>query len=260
MQSIPRSAVLAACVDMIRACGLTLAEVAQQLGEPLQIAPRVRAPRAPKPSQRKKPALSEQAQQVLAFADRPKGAIIKEFAHLLDVDYSTAAYHCDRLVRARLLTKVKVRGEHAFRYWSNPAHALAYVEEKAKEFAEQQAAEQQVEEQAQQLRQREADERAAAQARQLQERATAASTPKPATPTKPQQASTIVPPKIGDNVVRPTGEPIKTEKTVETRDTTVRPTAQWQRLELQPDPRYPSFSSMRPGVNPDTGKAWGAQA
>lgn len=241
---------------MIRACGLTLVELAQQLGEPLQIAPRVHAPRAPKPSQRKKPALSEQAQQVLAFADRPNGAIIKEFAHLLDVDYSTAAYHGDRLVRARRLTKVKVRGEHAFRYWSNPAHALAYVEAKAQEFEQQLAAEQQAE----QLRQREAEERAAAQARQLQERAAAASTPKPATPTKPQQASTIVPPKIGDNVVRPTGEPIKNEKTVETRDTTVRPTAQWQRLELQPDPRYPSFSSMRPGVNPDTGKAWGAQA
>lgn len=28
------------------------------------------------------------------------------------------------------------------------------------------------------------------------------------------------------------------------------------RLELEPDPRYPPFSSTRPGINPDTGRAW----
>lgn len=269
--TLQRSAVLAACVDMIRACGLTLAEVAQQLGEPLQIAPRVRAPRAPKPSQRKKPALSEQAQQVLALADRPNGAIVKEFAFLLDVDYSTAAYHCDRLVGARRLTKVKVRGEHAFRYWSNPAHALAYVEAKAQEFEQQQAAEQQAEQLRQSDaadRQREAEERATAQARQREERAAQAAAPKPEKPALPpkkpkplpHQALTVFPPKPPPEEAKPRGEAIRTEKTVETRDTTVRPTAKWQMQQLPPDPRYPSFASMRPGVNPDTGKAWGERA
>lgn len=262
--TLQRSAVLAACVDMIRACGLTLAEVAQQLGEPLQIAPRVRAPRAPKPSQRKKPALSEQAQQVLALADRPNGAIVKEFAFLLDVDYSTAAYHCDRLVRARSLTKFKVRGEHAFRYWSNPGHALAYVDAKAQEFEQQLAAELQAE----QLRQREAEERAAAQARQQQERAAKAAAPKPEKPALPpkkpkplpHQALTVFPPKPPPEEAKPRGEAIRTEKTVETIDTTKRPTAKWQTQDLPPDPRYPSFSSMRPGVNPDTGKEWEQRA
>lgn len=203
--NIARSAVLAACAQMIRACGLTLVELAQELGQPLQAAPRVRAPRAPKPSQRKPPALSEQAQQVLALADRPNGAIVKEFAFLLDVDYSTAAYHCDRLVGARRLTKVKVRGEHAFRYWSNPAHALAYVEAK--------------------------------------------------------QALTVFPPKPPPEEAKPRGEAIRTEKTVETIDTTRRAN---NRLEaappLPPDPRWPSFSSMPPGTDPRTGRAWGAQA
>lgn len=34
--------------------------------------------------------------------------------------------------------------------------------------------------------------------------------------------------------------------------------ARWQALELQPDPRWPSFASVPLGVNPDTGRAWGA--
>jgi len=83
------------------------------------------------------------------------------------------------------------------------------------------------------------------------------------TPHKPKpaagQALTITPPKPPEPV-KPKGEPIRTEKTVETRDTTVRPTAKWQMQQLPPDPRYPSFSSMRPGVNPDTGMAWDGRA
>ena len=69
---------------------------------------------------------------------------------------------------------------------------------------------------------------------------------------------TISPP--APRMPRPAADPIFTEKTVETRDTTVRPTAKWQMQQLPPDPRYPSFSSTPFGVNPDTGKAWGARA
>ena len=36
--------------------------------------------------------------------------------------------------------------------------------------------------------------------------------------------------------------------------------AAYQRLKLAPDPRYPRVSSAPPGVDPDTGKAWGAAA
>lgn len=277
--NISRSAFVAAFAHMARACGITLAELADALARPVQPAPVVdqgepSAPAAPQPAQRRGPALSPQAQQILEFASRAKGAIVKDFAFLLDVDYSTAAYHCDRLVGARLLTKVKVRGEHAMRYWSNPAHALAYVEAKAQQFEQQLDAEQQAEQQRQRQaadRQREADERAAAQARQRQERAAQAAAPKPERPTpapkpaapppKPQKSLTITPPKADDATVRPKGEAIFTEKTVETIDTTKRAN---NRLEatppLPPDPRFPSFSSMRPGVDPCTGKAWEPRA
>ena len=88
---------------------------------------------------------------------------------------------------------------------------------------------------------------------------------KPALPPKkpkplPHQALTVFPPKPPPEEAKPRGEAIRTEKTVETRDTTVRPTAKWQMQDLPPDPRYPSFSSMRPGVDPRTGKAWEGRA
>lgn len=51
------------------------------------------------------------------------------------------------------------------------------------------------------------------------------------------------------------GDPITVTAKI-TRDTEQRPTARWQVLELAPDPRWPSFSAHKPGVNPDTGKAW----
>ena len=34
--------------------------------------------------------------------------------------------------------------------------------------------------------------------------------------------------------------------------------ARWQAVQLEPDPRFPSFASVPLGVNPDTGRAWEA--
>lgn len=51
------------------------------------------------------------------------------------------------------------------------------------------------------------------------------------------------------------GDAVETERTKYTRDTTVRAN---NRIEAAPslpaDPRWPSFSSTRPGQNPDTGR------
>ena len=83
------------------------------------------------------------------------------------------------------------------------------------------------------------------------------------TPHKPvptaKQNVTFCPPKPPEQI-KPTGEPVRTEKTIEARDTTVRPAAKWQMQQLPPDPRFPSFASVRPGVNPDTGMAWDGRA
>jgi len=251
------------------------------MGDQLQAAPAPAPAQAPEPApepqppQRKGPALSPQAEQILAFADRPKGAIVKEFAFLLDVEYCTADYHCDKLVRARLLTKVKVRGEHAFRYWSNPAHALAYVEERAAQITqatEPAAAPAIPPAPFPELAPAAAPAVAAltpAEVKSAEVHASKIAASKKAPPPMGSRTErvkagrenlTFTPPKIDDTAMRPKGEAIRTEQTVETRDTRVRPTAKWQMQDLPPDPRWPSFSSAPLGVNPDTGKAWEGRA
>lgn len=60
--------------------------------------------------------------------------------------------------------------------------------------------------------------------------------------------------------IRVSGDVQITAQTKVTLDTKDRPTAAWQVLELAPDPRWPSFSSVPFGVNPDTGKAWEGRA
>ena len=56
------------------------------------------------------------------------------------------------------------------------------------------------------------------------------------------------------------GGPVDYSRARWTCDTEDRPNARWQALELAPDMRWPSFASVPPGVDPDTGKAWGAGA
>lgn len=246
--TLPRGAIVAACADMIRACGLTLAELAWHMGEQLQ------APLA-EPAKR---VVGDQAERVIAFADQPKGATVADVVDLLGVHYATAAYHCDKLASRHKLTKAKGRGEHAFRYFANPHHAEAYVEARQREDAlreaDEQRAAQEREQQAIQLaaeRQQKAKQKADAKAERARLRSAGLVA-------NAKQNPTFSAPK--DDPTKPRGEAVKTEKTVETRDTTVRPTARWQTQQLPPDPRYPSFSSTPFGVNPDTGKAWGARA
>ena len=271
--TIQRSAILAACADMIKACGLTLHDLADELAKPVQALPPVavavvaavtHAQPAPapeiEPEQVREIELSPQSKQVLAFAARPEGITVADVVDLLGVHPTTAAYHVDRLVRAELLTKLKVRGEHALRYWADAEDAQAFTDAikaaaEERRAAAQQAAEQR-EREAAAVRRQQAAERAAALERQRQERA-AARLPKARPEPQPHQMLTISQPKAADTIKRPTGEAIITSQTVQIRDTTARPTAAWQLQALPEDPRYPSFSSMRPGVNPETGQAWG---
>lgn len=180
--TLQRSAVLAACADMIRACGLTLAELAQQLGQPLQAAP-IALPPGERSDLTNRPRL----QATLQLADNPDGISVPEIQALWGVGHQT-----------------KVAG-------SKKAPAPM-----------------------------------------------GARTPHKPVPTAKQNV-TFCPPKPPEQI-KPKGEPVRTEKTIETRDTTVRPAAKWQMQQLPPDPRFPSFASVRPGVNPDTGMAWDGRA
>jgi len=56
------------------------------------------------------------------------------------------------------------------------------------------------------------------------------------------------------------GDPIITARTKITRDTRQWPTARWQLRQEAPDERWPRFAASRPGINPETGRAWGDPA
>lgn len=269
--TLQRSAVLAACADMIRACGLTLAELAQKLGQPLQAAP-VALPPGERSDLTNRPRL----QAALQLADNPDGISVPEIQALWGVGHQTAWMYLDELHRGLHVVRVKAPGVRGSRYFRDPGHASAWVDSHARACAAAIAAAPAPIAQPAPF----PDPAPAAapavvalspaEVRSVKIHAAkvAGSKKAPApmgarTPHKPKpaagQALTITPPKPPEPV-KPKGEPIRTEKTVETRDTTVRPTAKWQMQQLPPDPRFPSFASMRPGVNPDTGKAWEGRA
>ncbi len=272
--TVPRSAVLAACVDMIRACGLTLAEVAQQLGEPLQAEP-IALP----PGQRLDLTNRPRLQQTLALADSPDGISVPEIQTLWGVGHQTAWMYLDELHRGLHVVRVKAPGVRGSRYFRDPAHASRWVDSHAQACAAARSAETAA---APDLPPAPFPELAPAAAPavaalsadevrgiQIHAAKVAGSKKAPApmgarTPHKPvptaKQNVSFSAPKPPPEQTKPKGEAIRTEKTRETLDTTVRPTAKWQMQQLPPDPRYPSFSSMRPGVNPDTGKAWEPRA
>lgn len=84
----------------------------------------------------------------------------------------------------------------------------------------------------------------------------AAPVPRQAVPTAKQNISfTAGSSKVAERI---SGEAIITEKTIRAIDDKQRPTARWQMRQEAPDERWPSFASARPGVDPMTGKAWGA--
>lgn len=268
--NIARSAVLAACAQMIRACGLTLVELAQELGQPLQAAP-VALPPGERSDLTNRPRL----QSTLQLADNPDGISVPEIQTLWGVGHQTAWMYLDELHRGLHIVRVKAPGVRGSRYFRDPGHASVWVDSHARACAAAIAAAP-VAPAAPFPEPAPAAAPAAATLTPAEVRSVeihvakvAGSKKAPApmgarTPHKPKpsagQALTITPPRIDDTLMRPKGEPVITSKTRVTLDTAERPTAKWQTQQLPPDPRYPSFASMRPGVNPDTGKAWEARS
>lgn len=264
MTTVTRPALLSAMAYMLQAAGVTLAELAQHMGQQpvltVPVAPgevdidavHRRPGPAPKPKLPPAEVLSDQALRVIELADRSEGATIADAGHMLSVDYSTAAHHCDRLARMHRLTKTKAPGEHAFRFFARPAHAEAYVEARKKEIAAAQAAAEQQRQEAERARQ----QRAAEAARAAQQKA-AARDKRAAGLVVPRLAApspTVLPKKPQSTALQ--GPAVETEATRRIVDSTKRPNARWQAQQLEPDPRWPSFSSTPLGVNPDTGRAW----
>lgn len=280
MTTVTRPALLSALRYLMQAAGITPADLVQDAAEHARITDGVISlpvaaeididavhKRAPVPTQKKPPAvLGDQAMQVIALTDRPEGATVADVQELLGVHYATAAYHCDRLARARRVTKAKGRGEHAFRFFARPAQAAAYVEARQAE-TDQQA---QADEQARQQREREREERAAqqgaakqalqAQREQAKAEAKQARAEKAAATQglrvgrKPAASVTMFPAKQQAPALR--GDAVIPEGVKPQVDDTVRPIARWQTQQLPADPKWPSFNSVRPGVNPDTGRVW----
>lgn len=275
--TLQRSAVLAACADMIRACGLTLAELADEMAKPAPSAPPLRMlpmagevdidavhTRQPAPTvETKARALTHNDRRVIDAADSPEGTTVNGVMELLGLQEAQAHRVCSLLADSHHLIRVKKPGIRALHFFSRPADALAWHQAQTKHepaapppapalppapFPEPAPAAAPAEVRSEEIH---VAKVAGSKKAPAPMGARTPHKPRPA----PHQNVTFSPPKPPDEA-RPRGEAIKTEKTIETRDTTVRPTAKWQTQQLPPDPRYPSFSSMRPGVNPDTGKAW----
>lgn len=288
MQSIPRSAVLAACADMIRACSLTLAELADELARPKQLPSTVhllpiagevdidvvhlRKPAA-EPKER---ALTQNDRRVIDAADSPEGTTVSGVMALLGLQEAQAHRICSLLADSHHLIRVKKPGIRALHFFARPADALAWHQAQVQHEPANQSAPapaiapapfpEPAPAAAPAVATLSADE---VRAVKIHVAKVAGSKKSPApmgprTPHKPvptaKQNISYSAPKPPPEAAKPKGEAIRTEKTVEIRDTTVRPTAKWQMQDLPPDPRYPIFSSMRPGVDPRTGKAWEGRA
>lgn len=282
--TLQRSAVVAACADMIRACGLTLAELADELAKPVQATQQLRmlpmagevdidAVHTRKPAEPTARALTHNDRRVIDAADSPEGTTVKGVMELLGLQEAKAHRICSLLADSHHLIRVKIPGIRAMHFFARPADALAWHQAQTQHepAATQLAAPapapalfpEPAPAAAPAVANLSADELRAVQIHTAKVAGSKLAPPplgKRTAKRAPHQALTITPPKPPADDARPRGEAITTDKTVETRDTTVRPTAKWQTQQLPPDPRYPSFSSMRPGMNPDTGKAWEGRA
>lgn len=290
MTTVTRPALLSSVAYIMQAAGITLAELAQHLGQQreqrllaaLPVEPGVdidavhhrkpaaglvsnnTAPKLPAAARR----LSPQAEHVLALADRPEGVTIADVCAELGVHEPTGHRHCQRLAdELHLLTRVKLPGCREHRFFARPAHAATYVDTSRAQQAEPAPA-------------------------VVPQPVAAVESPPPAAPPAPQPApsrvalsdaevrgleiaekkrqgarkappplgartQTIVTPRADHAPLRPVGAAVETEATRRVIDTTKRPNSRIEAAPaLPPDPRWPSFSSAPLGVNPDTGRPW----
>jgi hypothetical protein len=248
---LQRGAILAACADMIRACGLSAEDLVQHMGQ-VAASPAVHIAARPVAHR----ALSQNDRQVIASAGAADGATVSSVMALLGLRDAQAHRYCAILTQAGYLTGVKKPGIRAMRFFSSPDGAKAWAESDGIEAAPAFSA-----------------ALTAAEIRSIEIRASKIAAARKSPPPMGARTKRVQPGRPGaDMLVRhgtasppppsmpkATAEPIFTDKTVRTIDDKKRPTARWQLQQEAPDERWPSFAAARPGIDPSTGAAWGAR-
>ena len=275
-----RRAILAACADMIRACGLTLAELAEHLGQPLQgpvVAPAGQNAPGSIPI-----GMTPRQAQALAHCDNPDGCSYDELEFLLGVSKQCACDHFKSLERCGHVIRVRAPGVRGTRYFTSALHAQKWVDSHTAAWIGGRA-----ENRAAKAPKIKADKPKPAPAPAPLVAAPTplvAAPPKPAAPAKTPKLvdlghalkSTAQPPsrRLGQERAAAAGPVFtagdsKVVKVAANAEVTYAPGFKGIQRAVTPAPRYSvqpgdalpgGFSSCPPGMNPATGKAWEARA
>ena len=265
MTTLTRADVLDVCAVMLQRCRLTAGELAAHMGEPLRTA--AVAPPAPAraPAVAHPVRLTARLSEVLALCDRADGLSTRDLEIELGIAKQTAFEYLQDLERFTCVTRVKLPGRAGARYFARPANALAWADSQLQARAEAEAAVAAATAAAASARSGKAAARATLAAAKAA-RVAVRSAPRQALPARPapaakpaptlKQAGTVVGPFV-QAVARPTGETIIPAHVVIQRA----PAKPDHRFTVAPDQALTGgFSTSLPGINPMTGKAWGAAA
>lgn len=263
MTAVTRPALLSAMAYMLQAAGVTVRELAQHMGEKLEAAPIVL-----EPPEHNADAITPRVAETLQHCDNADGASIPELMAIMGLSIQAVSGYVAKLERLGRVVRVKAPGVRAPRCFTDAAHAQRWVDShtQAAQQAQQQAMER-LSAEITERQQRDAQKLAAQQAKQAQrEQARAQARQDKAEkaaasaglrvgrkPPKPEPV-TVFPAKVAAQVLR--GEAVIPEGVKPQVDDTVRPIARWQTQQLPADPKWPSFSSTPPGMNPTTGRPW----
>ena len=124
--TLHRSTVLAACADMIRSCGLTLAELAEQMGQPLQAPPVVMLPTVRGPS-----TIRPRAEQAFEHVRDAGGLGIQELMAIMGLSMQATWGYLDELQRTGRIVRVRAVSQRSTRYFADTVLAQRWVDEHA---------------------------------------------------------------------------------------------------------------------------------
>lgn len=251
--ALARTDVLDVCAVMLQRCRLTAGELAAHMGEPPRgvLVAAVAAPQAGGSNDATH--LTPRLAEALDKCDCADGMSSKDLQVVLGIAMQTAFEYLSDLHRMGRVTRVKLPGRPGARYFARPAHALAWADGHAAalvaaDVSAAAAAAAKVASKTALL----AAKRARAEARAAPKPPRA---PKPAKPKIPKSAQAVG--LFVQTIARPTGEAIIPAHIVIQRAAPAVDT----RFTVAPGQALTGgFSACRPGVDPMSGRAWGAAA